>query len=682
MNIRFSLKLAWSGMKKNGKLYFPYLLTCMGMVAMGYILQSISVCSLLKHMKGGASVSLSLSLGKFVVAVFASIFLLYSNSFLLRRRKKEFGLYHILGMGKRGIRRIIFWENLISALIGLLGGLFVGVAFSKFAELILANILHQPADSSFTLKWVAFRWTLIVYGCVFLLLMVYSLIAVQRMKTLELFQSERLGEKPPKANWLVALIGVILLGIAYGMAVAIKSPLSALMYFFVAVILVIIATYLLFIAGSVVFCRLLQKNKKYYYKKQHFVAVSSMVYRMRRNGAGLASICVLSTMVLVMLSSTGSLYFGMEDTINGRYPREVNLEISTPDLASLSEENQNASRAALEETAKFYGLEMTDIVEYPFAMMVALFRGQEVLLDEVSVDTNDMNLMDDLREMMFVEADDYNRMTGENVQPKGNEAYVLPLQCTFEREELALDAVVLNIQGILTKDFPIGDNISASIVPALIVVVEDLDMLSPLEKMVNRFEYPVLNTLWCFGYNLPDATEEQIITLYGEQKNVLSNLEQFQQPDGGFSYYVSCKTAEKEDFISTFGGMFFLGIILSLIFVVATVSIIYYKQISEGYEDRSRFEIMQKVGMTREDIRKNINSQILTVFIAPLVMAGIHLAFAYPMIWQILQMFFMNDLTFVILVTAGIYLVFGICYASVYKLTAGAYYTIVSGGNT
>ena len=181
MNIRFSLKLAWSGMKKNGKLYFPYLLTCMGMVAMGYILQSISVCSLLKHMKGGASVSLSLSLGKFVVAVFASIFLLYSNSFLLRRRKKEFGLYHILGMGKRGIRRIIFWENLISALIGLLGGLFVGVAFSKFAELILANILHQPADSSFTLKWVAFRWTLIVYGCVFLLLMVYSLIAVQRM---------------------------------------------------------------------------------------------------------------------------------------------------------------------------------------------------------------------------------------------------------------------------------------------------------------------------------------------------------------------------------------------------------------------------------------------------------------------------------------------------------------------
>ena len=438
MNIRFSLKLAWSGMKKNGKLYFPYLLTCIGMVAMGYILQSISVCSLLEHMRGGGDVAFALNLGKFVVAVFASIFLLYSNSFLLRRRKKEFGLYHILGMGKRGICRIIFWENLTNAFIGLLGGLFVGVVFSKFAELILANILQQPADSSFTLKWVAFQWTLIVYGCVFLLLMVYSLIAVQRMKTLELFQSERLGEKPPKANWLVALIGVILLGVAYGMAVAIKSPLSALMYFFVAVILVIIATYLLFIAGSVVFCRLLQKNKKYYYKKQHFVSVSSMVYRMRRNGAGLASICILSTMVLVMLSSTGSLYFGMEDTINGRYPREVNLGIYTPDLASLSEENQKAARTALEQTAGAHGLEMTDIVEYPFAIMVALFRGEEVLLDEESVDTNDMDLMDDLREMMFVEAADYNRMTGENVQPKGNEAYVLPLRCTFEREELAL----------------------------------------------------------------------------------------------------------------------------------------------------------------------------------------------------------------------------------------------------
>ncbi|MGN0424379.1 MAG: FtsX-like permease family protein [Acetatifactor sp.] len=681
MNIRFSLKLAWSGMRKNGKLYLPYLLTCIGMVAMGYILQSISVCSLLEHMKGGGNVAMALSLGKFVVAVFASIFLLYSNSFLLRRRKKEFGLYHILGMGKRGIRRIIFWENLTNAFIGLLGGLLVGVIFSKFAELILANILRQPADSSFTLKWVAFRWTLIVYGCVFLLLMVYSLIAVQRMKTLELFQSERLGEKPPKANLLIALIGVILLGVAYGMAVAIKSPLSALLYFFVAVILVIIATYLLFIAGSVVFCRLLQKNKKYYYKKQHFVSVSSMVYRMRRNGAGLASICILSTMVLVMLSSTGSLYFGMEDTINGRYPREVNLGIYTPDLASLSEENQNASYTAFARVAGEHGLEMTDIVEYPFATLVALFRGEEVLLKTDSVDADDMGVMENLREMMFVEAADYNRMTGEDVHPKGNEAYVLPLRCSFEQEELPIDSISLTIKGILTKTFPISDNISVSVVPALIVVVEDLDMLSSLENMVNQFEYPILNTAWCFSYNLPDATQEQILSIYGEQKSILLDMDHFQQPDGGFSYYASCKTAEKEDFVSTFGGLFFLGIILSLIFVVATVLIIYYKQISEGYEDRSRFEIMQKVGMTREDIRKNINSQILTVFIAPLVMAGLHLAFAYPMIWKILQMLFMNNLTFVILVTVGIYLVFGICYASVYKLTAGAYYAIVSGDN-
>ena len=262
MNMRFYQKMAWSGMKKNGRLYIPYLLTCVGMVMMSYILQSLGCCSLLENMRGGGNIKVALNLGKFVVAVFALIFLIYTNSFLVRRRNREFGLYHILGMDKKGIRRIIFWESLMTASIGLSGGLVLGVAFSKLAELILANILHRSAGYSFTLKWEAFRWVFIIYGIIFFLLLLNALIGVQRTKTLELLKSENLGEKPPKGNLFIALIGALLLAGAYYMAVTIKSPLSAMMLFFVAVIMVIIATYLLFIAGSVVLsCRIYEKKE-------------------------------------------------------------------------------------------------------------------------------------------------------------------------------------------------------------------------------------------------------------------------------------------------------------------------------------------------------------------------------------------------------------------------------------
>ena len=680
MNIRFYQRLAWSGMKKNGKLYIPYLLTCIGMVMMSYILQSLSVCPLLRHMRGGGSVEMALSLGKFVVAFFALIFLIYTNSFLVRRRNKEFGLYHILGMGKKGIRRIIFWETLTTALIGLVGGLFLGVTFSKIAELVLANILQQTTDYSFTLKWEAFRWTLIVYGIIFIILMGNALISVQRTKTLELFQSEKLGEKPPKANWFLALVGVVLLAAAYFMAVSIKNPLSALLYFFVAVLMVILATYLLFIAGSVVLCKTLQKNKAYYYKKQHFVSVSSMTYRMKRNGAGLASICILSTMVLVMLSSTGSLYFGMEDTLMRRYPREISLAPYFPELDSLTPENINELRGAYEQVLEEHGVSKANLLEYSYIHIAGLLEGEEVLLHSYTVYADDIQVMDRLREFVFVSAEDYNRATGEKLQPAEGEAYVFPMRCEFDGEELHLDEICFRVKGTLTKTIPIFDDTAASVVPCVVVVVPDLMSLRPLQDRLDSMGYPLLNVKWGYAYDLPGVPEEEVYEIYRAQQDKILDMEFLQWSDG-YSYSATCRSEEKEDFLNTFGGMFFLGIILSLIFVAATVLIIYYKQICEGYEDQSRFEIMQKVGMTGEDIRKNINSQILTVFFAPLVLAGVHLAFAYPLIWKILQLFFMRNLGFVIAVTIGIYLVFGVFYAVVYKLTAVAYYHIVSGEN-
>ena len=566
------------------------------------------------------------------------------------------------------------------ALLGMAFGLIFGVAFSKLAELSLANILHAKIDYSFTLEWESILWTLIVYGVIFCVLLINSLITVQRTKPLELLHSENLGEKPPKANWFIALVGVVLLAVAYYLAVSIQSPLRVLMLFFVAVIMVIIATYLLFIAGSVVFCRILQKNKKYYYKKQHFVSVSSMVFRMKRNGAGLASICVLSTMVLVMLSSTSSLYFGMEDTINRRYPRECAFSVEAPELESLSEENLSVVRGAFEEIASDHGLQMRGVLEYSHAEITGLFTEDEVNPDSQSVDSNDMSVAEKLRQIVFVGAEDYNRITGSDIHPVEGETYCLPVHCTYEKNRIMMGELDLQVKGILTGEFPIDGNISASVVPYILFVVPDLSAVSPLMSLKDYRGEQTLSVRWNYEYDLPGANEEEIIEVFQAHKSKIMDMDFFKKENGGFSYYLSCKALEKADFLNTFGGMFFLGIILSLVFISAAVLIIYYKQISEGYEDQARFEIMQKVGMTGGDIKKSINSQVLTVFFAPLLLAGVHLAFAYPMIWKILQLFFMRNLAFVVLVTIGDFVLFGIFYAIVYKLTAGAYYNIVSGG--
>ena len=293
-------RLALSGIRNNRKLYVPYILSCIGTVMMYFILHSLSLSPLLHETRGGDNLEIILSLGKYVIAAFSLLFLFYTNSFLIRRRYKEFGLYSVLGMDKRGIGRVVLWESLFVSLLGLAAGLLFGIAFSKLAELGLLRAIQSDVDFRFYLSWEAVLSTLLLYGGIFAALMLKSLWQVGRTKPLELLKSENYGEKPPKANWFFALLGLGLLGVAYYLSLSIQSPLKALMLFFVAVLMVIAATYLLFMAGSVTLCRLLQKNKKYYYKKNHFVSVSSMAYRMKRNGAGLASICILCTMVLVM----------------------------------------------------------------------------------------------------------------------------------------------------------------------------------------------------------------------------------------------------------------------------------------------------------------------------------------------------------------------------------------------
>ena len=668
-------KLAWTGIKKNRKLYIPYILSCIGMVMMFYIIQSLSYSPLLKEMAGGGSMGVTLGLGKFVILAFALVFLFYTNSFLIRRRYREFGLYNVLGMDKRGISRIIAWESLIVSAIGLVGGLGLGIAFSKFAELGLLNAIHADIDYSFTVKSEALIFTVEAFGAIFLLLFVKSLIQVRKSKPLELIRSENAGEKAPKANWVMAVLGLLLLAAAYFIAVRIKSPLSALTVFFVAVLMVIAATYMLFMSGSVALCKVLQKNKNYYYKKNHFVSVSSMAFRMKRNGAGLASICILSTMVLVMLTSTSSLYFGANDSIASRYPRNNEVALELNGLDNLSEEKTSQVKAGYQEVFDKHGVEPQNICEYRYAYIAGLLDGSEIQPDISQAEFNPA-AYENLRQVYFVSDEDYNAAMGTKLSLKEGEAMLYPLRCEYDEDSLQICDVKFNISGQLDEFISISDA-NVNVFSGLMLVIDDYSELKPLETLIDGAGDRMLGSKWNYGYDL-DVEDEEAIAVYRDQLSTLDNVDFILDDEGGYSFSGGCKAAEKDDFFVTFGGLFFVGIILSIVFIFAAVMIIYYKQVSEGYEDQRRFEIMQNVGMTKQDIKKSINSQVLTVFFAPLVFAGLHLGFAFPLVWKILKMFNLHNLSLVIWVNIGAFLVFGIFYAIVYKLTAGAYYNIVS----
>ena len=661
-------------MRKNSKLYLPYTLACIGMTAMFYILMHLADSPALKLIPSSASVTMTLSLGSFVMGVFSLLFLFYTNSFLVRRRFKEFGLYNVLGMNKGNISRVLAWEALINALISLAGGLFLGIALSKLAELGLVNIMGGDTDLDLRISVKALEFTVMFFCGIFLLIYLNSLIKIRRSSASELVKSENFGEKPPRANWLFGLAGIVILAAAYYIAVSIKTPLTALSLFFIAVIMVIVATYLIFIAGSVWICRLLQKNKRYYYKKNHFVSVSSMVYRMKRNGAGLASICILATMVLVMISSTTCLYFGAEDALRDRYPRDISISASYSGLDSMTDENISALRGEI--SAAVGGAETENILDYRCASLVGSLENGILDLSEASIYSTAMTTYDYVAEVYIVPLADYNAIAGTNESLGSDEAMIYAYRMDYTDKTFAVDELVsFRVKKVLDS-FPIADGSAmASIAPTVFVIVPDFaDTVAKLGGAVSSSGDEPASLSWNYAFDTPVSDEEEIAMCerIGERLSECSE-------SGGYLYYSrESLAANRADFYGMYGGLFFLGIMLSIAFICAAVLIIYYKQISEGYEDRRRFEIMQNVGMTKKEIRSSINSQLLTVFFLPLIFAGLHLGFAFPFIHKLLMLFNLSNLPLLIGTTAISFGVFALLYAVVFRVTSNAYYNIVS----
>ena len=678
MKLFFYPRLALDGIRKNKRMYLPYILTCIGMVMMYYIIVFLYRGEAVKAVRGAGVVREFLRLGSGVIAFFAGIFLFYTNSFLIRRRKKEFGLYNILGMGKRNIGILLLWETLFIAVLSLGIGLGAGMLFSKLAELGLIRIVRGEVDYSLSISGEAIWSAGKVFGVIFFLLFMNALFQVHFTSAISLVHSENVGEKPPRANWLLGLAGVALLGGGYYIAVTADNPVSAMLYFFGAVILVIGGTYLLMIAGSVVFCRILQKQKDYYYRAEHFVSVSSMVYRMKRNGAGLASICILATMVLVMLSSTTSLYFGSEDSLRRIYPRESNLVFHMRDMEDFEEEKLALLRETIRKAVGEYDAEPTNCIEYCSVSLAGYRDGGVLYTDKEQIDRLAMERAAGyagVSVVNLVSIEDYNALMGRSEILAEDEVMLFINKAEYKQDTLSFEnGKTYRVKGIVDR-FDYAEEAEMSIISVMTVFVPDLEAavreIGISGEGSNQPEFQ-----WIYDFDTDIAEEEQIELCYKLRGIFWSEDMQGQY---GFNSEIESRAMERAEFYSLNGGLFYLGLLLSIVFVFATVLIIYYKQISEGYEDQGRFEIMQKVGMTRREIRKSINSQLLTVFFLPLAGAGLHLAFAFPTICQLLLIFNLDNVGLFAVTTVIGFLIFTLFYTLVYRITSNAYYRIVSG---
>lgn len=664
MNVLFYPKLALTNIRKNARNYVPYILTCIFTVAMYYMLNSLSLNKEIeKTVYGGENMTHILKFGTVIIAGFAFIFLFYTNSFLIKNRRKEFGLFNILGMEKRHIARINFFESIFVAVTSLAGGITAGIILDKLMYLLAAKLMNAEVSFGFYISPEPIKNTLLLFGILYLFIYLNSVRLIHLSKPAELLKGGNIGEKEPKAKWFAAMLGIACLGSGYYIAVTVKNPLKALTLFFIAVILVIVGTYLLFSAVSIAFLKILKNNKKYYYQTSHFISVSGMMYRMKQNAVGLSNICILSTMVLVVVSSTTSLITGVEGIIQNRYPYQIQLKFSTTDKETI-----NKTDNIIRETTEKNNYRITEMQTYENLEFAAIYKGGNKFTVGAVEEENDFNDLDAVHWLYFITEKCYMENGGEKIDLADDEIILYRGKNKFNEDSFELFDKQYKI-ACFADQFMMEDAILSDITPAFGIVVKNTDVLKELEKKQKEVygkNASSLNTYFLFD---TDAKAEDTVGLYSQVSKALA--------DNNIAFSGNCKESERISSYGVFGGLFFIGIYLGLMFTVATVLIIYYKQISEGMDDKERFEIMQKVGMSESEVKGSIRSQVLTVFFMPLITAGIHTAFSLPIVRKILLMFSMNDLKLFIVCNICSYLAFALIYTIVYIFTAKVYYRLI-----
>jgi putative ABC transport system permease protein len=653
----FYPRLALSNIRKNAKVYLPYLLTSTFTVMMCYVIHSLAVNQSLRETSSTAPAVLML--GTWVVIIFSVIFLFYVNSFLIKRRKKEIALYNILGMEKKHVMIMMAYETIFTTLISLILGILFGALFSKLMFLLLVNLSQIQTAIIFEIPQSTIFLTLTVYGIIFFTAYLFNVIQIKLANPIELLRGGEHGEREPKTKWLFTLVGILTLGGGYYLAQTIEDPMDALTLFFVAVVLVIIGTYCLFTAGSIVILKMLKKNKRFYYQTRHFTSVSQMIYRMKQNAVGLASICVLCTCILVMISSTVTLYLGVKDTVQIMQEEDFLAKIFT-----LSE-GQLPSRKELDELyAKIEdGLKAKDI-ETSTIVMRSVYEVAYNVKDNEYV-TGEGSNGRDFKSFSAMTLEEYNRAYHKNETLKDNEVLV---HSNFEKlaNQMKINGKTVQVKSEVHDQYFLETELSENSQLTGIVFKDEKtlkDVLFTLEDQVRPNEY--------ISIDYQDKSDMK------EADNIVPNIINDLQNTGEYSVYTSSQYSMEKMFNDSYGSLFFLGLFLGLLFLMAAILIMYYKQLSEGYEDQKRFEIMQNVGMSKKEVKQTIRSQVLIFFFLPLVVAVIHMAFAFKMIMKMFGYLIASGEGLFITCTIISVIILAIIYSIVYFLTAKTYYKIV-----
>lgn len=664
MNKGMYTKLAITNIKNNRQFYFPYLLTGIITVAMFYIMCALESNPGIQSMPGAKDLGLILRLGIGVIGIFAVIFLFYTNSFIIKRRKKELGIYNILGMEKRHIAKILSKEAFFTAIIAIGGGLVTGVLFHKLACMLLYRMIGFNGGITFSFSKKGVMITAILFAIVYLLTYIYDLFQVQLANPIELLQSGNKGEREPKTKAIMAVLGVLCLGAGYFIAITTKNPIKALTLFFVAVILVIIGTYLLFTAGSIALLKILRRNKGYYYQTKHFTSVSGMIYRMKQNAVGLANICILSTMVLVAVSTTVSLYVGVEDIMKERYPNEINIR-AYYDTGAPSEDS---IAPIVEKSVKESGRKIRHEEDYLELYFAAIKDQGQYSLDKEKVKTAG----DRVSGFVVLTREDCKKKYNEEIPELAENEVAL-----FTIKKTDMDTLVLENRSYHVKEIKQFQN------------TEDFETIA---DMMDEYYYVIVNDvqdmerLWqlqkdIYQENSSSISRQVRLDIDGDseqKKECFENIKTALGPEQAKArILIDSRQSSLDEFYQIYGGFLFLGLFLGILFLMITVLIIFYKQISEGYDDKERFSIMEKVGMSNDEVKATIRFQVRTVFFLPILMAAIHVGMAFPMIKRLLSLFGLSNTALFAGCMAGTILVFALIYLLVFLKTSKTYYKIV-----
>ena len=679
MNSKIYGKLAVTNLKNNGKSYVPYILASAFSVMMYFIMDNLYRNRSL--VEKGSPLAIMLSYADAVLLIFSVIFLFYINSFLIKRRKKELGIYNILGMGKGHLGKMLFLESVITTVTSIIGGILAGILLGKLVYLVLLKILHLKRDIVYMISPVSIGITAAIFGGIFFVMFLYNLVQMKLSNPIELLRGGNTGEREPKTKWLMTIIGIACLAGGYYISLTTKEPLQALGQFFIAVLLVVVGTYALFMAGSITLLKILRRKKSYYYKTRHFTAVSGMIYRMKQNAVGLANICILSTMVLVMVSMTVSLYGGMNDVITTRFPYEAQITSS-----GISQKEEEQIEEIIKNMTKKNHTVPTSQIRFHIGRFTTVYNNKTKKFDMMAAgDYANSNAVD----LVMIPLSDYNQTEGKNVNLKENE--VLLYHRNHNRNDnrshkksdtdTQKDKKVIQLN---SRSYKVVDELdrlaiakadTTSFIDGWYVVVKDSSIITSYLKDIyeNSNIYDELKEYYgkiqySYSFNLNGSRENRAKTAKSIQKQLQKKIT---------NCSVESRELSRESFYELYGGFLFIGIFLGIIFLMATTLIIYYKQISEGYDDRERYQIMQKVGMSKKEVRQSIRSQVLLVFFLPLIMAVIHLAFAFKIITKLLSMLNLTNVSLFFMYTVGTVAVFAVIYAVIYSITAKEYYKII-----